>query len=61
MGEIPPHPMAIVVGDYHNPTQLTVACENKKVYDITPKDIPIHLMALHYVINMCYPKGFGNF
>ena len=46
-------PMAIVVGDHHDPEQAFLISENKVVCDIKLKvpNIPIFLLAMFYVFN----------
>ena len=56
-----PEPFVIVVGDHHSAEQAFLVCENKVVCEISLKDIPIYLVAIYYVFNMCYPKGCTNF
>lgn len=54
-------PMVVVVGDYREPEQAFLVSENKTVCEINTSDIPIYLLAMFYVYNMCYPKGCTNF
>ena len=54
-------PMVVVVGDYREPEQAFLVSENKTVCEIKTGDIPIYLLAMFYVYNMCYPKGCTNF
>ena len=57
-----PEPFVVVVGDHHSAEQVFLVCENKTVCEIPLKDIPIYLVAIYYVFNMCYlTKGCTNF
>ena len=51
----------VVVGDHQSADQAFLVCENKTMCEISVKDIPIYLVAVYYVFNMCYPKGCNNF
>ena len=53
--------MVVVVADHHDAEQAFLISENKIVCEIKLADIPLYLLAMFYVFNMCYPKGCNNF
>ena len=54
-------PYEIVVGDNKNPEQAFLMMDRKILTEINTEEIPVCLIAVFYVFNICYPAGCNNF
>lgn len=54
-------PYVIVVGNNKNPEQAFLVMDRKILTEIDTQEIPIYLIAVFYVFNICYPAGCNNF
>ena len=54
-------PYVIVVGNNKSPEQAFLVMDRKILTEINTEEIPIYLIAVFYVFNICYPAGCNNF
>ena len=54
-------PYVIVVGDNTNPEQAFLVMDRKILSEINIEEVPVYLIAVFYVFNICYPAGCNNF
>ena len=54
-------PYVIVVGNSENPEQAFLVMDKNILSEINIEDIPVCLLAVFYVFNICYPPGCNNF
>ena len=54
-------PYAIVVGNNKNPERRFLVMDRKILTEIDTEEIPVYLIAVFYVFNICYPAGRNNF
>ena len=54
-------PYVIVVGNSKNPEQAFLVMDRKILTEINTEEIPVYLIAVFYVFNICYPAGCNNF
>lgn len=51
----------IVVGDSKKPEQAFIVMDKRVLTEISTEKIPLYLLAVFYVFNICYPAGCNNF
>ena len=54
-------PYAVVLGGHKDPKQAFMVIDGKIMCEIPIDDIPIYLIAVFYIFNICYPTGCQNF
>ena len=50
-----------MVGDNKDPEQTFLVMDRKILTEINTEEIPLYLIAVFYVFNICYPAGCNNF
>ena len=53
-------PYAVVLGGHKDPKLAFMVMDKKIICEIPIDDIPIYLIAVFYIFNICYPTGCQN-